>query len=113
MIRRPPRSTLFPYTTLFRSLFLISFDSPRCNRVHLNIKFSDIPRQRSRKPDHTTFGSSVVDQVVREAQPEGDRGDVDNFTRTFLLQMRIHCSSTEEAAPEIDSLDAIPLFGGH
>src|SRR2546430_10199949 len=24
MIRRPPRSTLFPYTTLFRSLMLIS-----------------------------------------------------------------------------------------
>src|SRR5438270_1390311 len=27
MIRRPPRSTLFPYTTLFRSLCL-----PRCSR---------------------------------------------------------------------------------
>src|SRR5438034_8145079 len=26
MIRRPPRSTLFPYTTLFRSLYL--FDEP-------------------------------------------------------------------------------------
>src|SRR5256886_3201472 len=25
MIRRPPRSTLFPYTTLFRSLLLIGF----------------------------------------------------------------------------------------
>src|SRR2546425_6785825 len=24
MIRRPPRSTLFPYTTLFRSLFIVS-----------------------------------------------------------------------------------------
>src|SRR2546425_7589057 len=24
MIRRPPRSTLFPYTTLFRSLFLLT-----------------------------------------------------------------------------------------
>src|SRR2546426_4816752 len=24
MIRRPPRSTLFPYTTLFRSLFVIT-----------------------------------------------------------------------------------------
>src|SRR5258708_14665668 len=24
MIRRPPRSTLFPYTTLFRSIFLMS-----------------------------------------------------------------------------------------
>src|SRR3989475_1587428 len=28
MIRRPPRSTLFPYTTLFRS----PRDSPRCAR---------------------------------------------------------------------------------
>src|SRR3712207_8526406 len=27
MIRRPPRSTLFPYTTLFRSL---SLEEPRC-----------------------------------------------------------------------------------
>src|SRR5260370_26978467 len=26
MIRRPPRSTLFPYTTLFRSLFADLFD---------------------------------------------------------------------------------------
>src|SRR5260370_9424058 len=26
MIRRPPRSTLFPYTTLFRSLLLASTD---------------------------------------------------------------------------------------
>src|SRR2546430_3399673 len=25
MIRRPPRSTLFPYTTLFRSQFLLKF----------------------------------------------------------------------------------------
>src|SRR5260370_39814196 len=25
MIRRPPRSTLFPYTTLFRSVFFIAF----------------------------------------------------------------------------------------
>src|SRR5947208_7375231 len=26
MLRRPPRSTLFPYTTLFRSIFLRSSD---------------------------------------------------------------------------------------
>src|SRR5258708_23059319 len=29
MIRRPPRSTLFPYTTLFRSSFLQSWSSSR------------------------------------------------------------------------------------
>src|SRR2546425_7375975 len=27
MIRRPPRSTLFPYTTLFRSYFVDQYDS--------------------------------------------------------------------------------------
>src|SRR2546429_1064831 len=35
MIRRPPRSTLFPYTTLFRSFFLTSYrrcaSKPWCN----------------------------------------------------------------------------------
>src|SRR5258708_8325089 len=29
MIRRPPRSTLFPYTTLFRSRRLVSFARPQ------------------------------------------------------------------------------------
>src|SRR3712207_8193491 len=29
MIRRPPRSTLFPYTTLFRSVGDQEFDSPK------------------------------------------------------------------------------------
>src|SRR3989475_5068642 len=28
MIRRPPRSTLFPYTTLFRSLMNLAFGTP-------------------------------------------------------------------------------------
>src|SRR2546430_12317572 len=35
MIRRPPRSTLFPYTTLFRSYFVISYDlKHRPRRTH-------------------------------------------------------------------------------
>src|SRR3989442_4655594 len=29
MIRRPPRSTLFPYTTLFRSIHDVALGSPR------------------------------------------------------------------------------------
>src|SRR2546425_7955950 len=32
MIRRPPRSTLFPYTTLFRSQYFFDFhDDTRCD----------------------------------------------------------------------------------
>src|SRR5256885_13483612 len=36
MIRRPPRSTLFPYTTLFRSLLL----DLNCNLPHYRFVFS-------------------------------------------------------------------------
>src|SRR3712207_7560210 len=35
MIRRPPRSTLFPYTTLFRSLDSIDHQVPGDLEVHL------------------------------------------------------------------------------
>src|SRR3712207_3714185 len=31
MIRRPPRSTLFPYTTLFRSIYEAGYRTPRCD----------------------------------------------------------------------------------
>src|SRR3712207_9424701 len=34
MIRRPPRSTLFPYTTLFRS-------GPTCRRIHMDLAALD------------------------------------------------------------------------
>src|SRR5256885_1719411 len=36
MIRRPPRSTLFPYTTLFRSLILFVYYTTRVLFVELN-----------------------------------------------------------------------------
>src|SRR3712207_6919477 len=35
MIRRPPRSTLFPYTTLFRSLCMIPDSWPQAFHVYL------------------------------------------------------------------------------
>src|SRR2546430_12685319 len=39
MIRRPPRSTLFPYTTLFRSLAPLLLDLMFCLFVFLCIPF--------------------------------------------------------------------------
>src|SRR2546429_5622530 len=36
MIRRPPRSTLFPYTTLFRSHFSVAADRIRSPQSHLH-----------------------------------------------------------------------------
>src|SRR3712207_7158464 len=42
MIRRPPRSTLFPYTTLFRSAdtVIMLMYSARKNRANLNDEYS-------------------------------------------------------------------------
>src|SRR2546429_478331 len=41
MIRRPPRSTLFPYTTLFRSLFIFGGDSPEVKHVQTGLLGAD------------------------------------------------------------------------
>src|SRR2546426_11889984 len=51
MIRRPPRSTLFPYTTLFRS-------SPRFDGEYSSAS-SDDPMQRVR-PDHGHIKAHIL-----------------------------------------------------
>src|SRR5438067_13493561 len=53
MIRRPPRSTLFPYTTLFRSL-----DMP--GMVHAKVLFARRPHARVGDRKSTRLNSSHV-----------------------------------------------------
>src|SRR6267143_5238142 len=58
MIRRPPRSTLFPYTTLFRSR----------SRWHCKARRRQRPschRQRSRSEEHTSELQSQFQLVCR------------------------------------------------
>src|SRR2546425_5466476 len=69
MIRRPPRSTLFPYTTLFRS----SDEAPRRRveyRVHLIADARDRDRSeaagaRERSEEHTAELQSLAYLVCR------------------------------------------------
>src|SRR2546426_7642575 len=49
MIRRPPRSTLFPYTTLFRSLLLA--DRGEARIAHTWYQRFELPRERERGLD--------------------------------------------------------------
>src|SRR2546422_8521999 len=49
MIRRPPRSTLFPYTTLFRSLHV---DRPTVARGRLGTRWRKVRRQRREEVLH-------------------------------------------------------------
>src|SRR2546426_7634506 len=65
MIRRPPRSTLFPYTTLFRSLL-------RQNRIGSRVPWSRStrpalgpPHGRERSEEHTSELQSPCNLVCR------------------------------------------------
>src|ERR1022692_5336909 len=57
MIRRPPRSTLFPYTTLFRSV--LPEDRPRLPGGN------DIPMLLNRSEEHTSELQSPCNLVCR------------------------------------------------
>src|SRR5438034_6527766 len=67
MIRRPPRSTLFPYTTLFRSLLS---DTRQCARGQRPLLLReerppDPARQLERSEEHTSELQSHSDLVCR------------------------------------------------
>src|SRR2546430_4168838 len=61
MIRRPPRSTLFPYTTLFRSFFVFTAVSSMCE-VSCPARAS---RPRRRSEEHTSELQSQSNLVCR------------------------------------------------
>src|SRR5688572_32491029 len=60
MIRRPPRSTLFPYTTLFRSLLGIQTPNPTSPATS-----SPTGRSPARSEEHTSELQSQSNLVCR------------------------------------------------
>src|SRR5437868_15251591 len=67
MIRRPPRSTLFPYTTLFRSLVNGRQRQPGSGVVYATdlILTADHVRGINRSEEHTSELQSRFDLVCR------------------------------------------------
>src|SRR2546430_11579476 len=80
MIRRPPRSTLFPYTTLFRS------------RTRARAR----PRS---KADQVTLGDAVVakDRVVKKRLPRPARNPTKAEARQSLLYNAILCNQDRKS----------------
>src|SRR3712207_7916647 len=65
MIRRPPRSTLFPYTTLFRSLAAAREDAGALDEV---LKLADVPRPVVAAQRLDRLGGDGVDALVHPAR---------------------------------------------
>src|SRR3712207_7359309 len=79
MIRRPPRSTLFPYTTLFRSHKLgvvcteIRHDMPLMSRIR--------PAERAGCPIHDPW--RTMDRVLRAGRSEEHTSELQS--RQYLV----------------------------
>src|SRR2546426_6780740 len=66
MIRRPPRSTLFPYTTLFRSSQHAPCCSYECrNQWRVSELLSALGNQQRRSEEHTSELQSPCNLVCR------------------------------------------------
>src|SRR5256885_11904065 len=96
MIRRPPRSTLFPYTTLFRSESFFPQDWTRRRWRHWRRKkearsaplrsvsnsSAGLKRMKRRSEEHTSELQSPCNLVCRLLLEKKNKSTNDNYTLT-------------------------------
>src|SRR5258708_14741199 len=96
MIRRPPRSTLFPYTTLSRSgdwssdvLFRSDRKSTRLNFSHQIISYAVFCLRKKKHTSELKCASRMVCRLLFEADQSSrffPRGDSDQTTTVNVLR---------------------------
>src|SRR2546430_9727578 len=99
MIRRPPRSTLFPYTTLFRSnRGLLEGDDLAARRAAFLAELRDLVRRldriEDRSEEHTSelqSQSNLVCRLLLEKKTANSRR-----IRLDLLSPRVHPETRSE-----------------
>src|SRR5437899_9100164 len=80
MIRRPPRSTLFPYTTLFRS----PSHTFRVDCAHAQCPPGSFPSRRRRSEEHTSELQSLRHLVCRLLLEKKKKRDPHNRTKKLI-----------------------------
>src|SRR2546425_5807426 len=100
MIRRPPRSTLFPYTTLFRSIALAEI---ALNQLGLPVRFGGLPNGKhwqwqrifrpARSEEHTSELQSLAYLVCRLLLEKKKKT---SFSPTFSNRLRSRLLSAAE-----------------
>src|SRR3712207_8080428 len=78
MIRRPPRSTLFPYTTLFRSRLLV-------RDLRVDLAGDEVARAQRLQQLRQSL---ALDRELLEDQQRGQRAGVRSEEHTSELQSR-------------------------
>src|SRR2546430_4304019 len=102
MIRRPPRSTLFPYTTLFRSRTGTCGAAP-CGPKLALASASSVGASRSRSEEHTSELQSQSNLVCRLLL-EKKKKQVRDQTRRYRSNLPQHHQPQDEECLAIDSV---------
>src|SRR5207237_7909670 len=96
MIRRPPRSTLFPYTTLFRSPREVDLSTRITRRIRLNVPLMSADTARSE--EHTSELQSHLNLVCRlllekKKNKQNHKKNIKHYTaKTTIAISRVHAS---------------------
>src|SRR2546422_7396078 len=93
MIRRPPRSTLFPYTTLFRSRAVAGGQVSRCclsGRLLAGFACRNRPLGAGRSEEHTSELQSRLHLVCRLLL---EKKKIRVHTTTILGRAAVPCTS--------------------
>src|SRR3712207_7231856 len=101
MIRRPPRSTLFPYTTLFRSVH----DVRRCGRRRPR----GPPRLRSVRPEGRRRGVAVGRRPRPTAQ---DRKSTRLNSSHANISYAVFCLKKKTVLISEDAIDETMVYRG-
>src|SRR2546427_9629240 len=109
MIRRPPRSTLFPYTTLFRSLLLQSGESyrgaPLHDRQHPHDLFMELAALFER-PVARNLGLSLKEG--RELHEQIDRKSTRLNSSHSQISYAVFCLKKKKKKIEIEPTKVAP-----
>src|SRR5688572_32323763 len=85
MIRRPPRSTLFPYTTLFRSVFNIHL-----NEEHKSLKDrrKELEKERIKNNQPVYYPSADSIKLERSEEHTSELQSQSNLVCRLLLEKK-------------------------
>src|SRR5258708_13722250 len=101
MIRRPPRSTLFPYTTLFRSWVINSLAAPRPTLEGYRYAMpgdSNIPQPQLEIFDVASKDRKIIksdlwkDQSIRSEEHTSELQSPDHLVCRLLLEKKKYIS---------------------
>src|SRR3989475_7336640 len=113
MIRRPPRSTLFPYTTLFRSQLPRLLDglpqSPAAADDLATIRLVPTRERRASGMDSTPAGSPLERVREHDDRPHSLSTADHRFHPLWAQPLRQRCSTCSHRGVSVERVDSLVI----